>query len=743
MKRSKWLLVALCCTLLLSICTLFGCKKPQTDPVYTLQFPENLVENSLSATEDGLSFLLNAPDGRQLRFCAQNAQITEKKELIVHLGGALHHEDAIGKITEVSFTTVESSPKLHYALGYTFGADEIENVSGIYEIYRFGNLDKLDLSGLLPNYFTLKAQEGMVESIVSYPLEKITLTSFSITYSPGITGLKGLALDPDFTPAFLAGDPYDASMEAPTPPTSSKTADFALIAVPDAPAATALRKDSSIHGITNGYTTGALKDGEGNICDKSAPLPQGATLEVTFAGKTFDVPLTQKEFTGAQNFSQLVPSAYAKATGNLHALVIPIVWADQKDRATEENLHKLRCVLGRVADGNGTVTDDSQEGFYSLSSYFDIVSYGKLSVDSYITHWYFSEKSFAREKENVLSIDDANAILLDLMENYPDTPWQRFDGDGNGFLDAVIFVNTGGPEGMYQILSNAGAFNSSTYLPQDAAKGALTINTFTSISLGFLHENSTYSAQGRLKTNVLIHEFSHGLGLEDYYDKTFSGIDAVGRYDMQSQNVGDWNAYSKFAAGWITPTVVTEELFAGNASVELTLRSFPECGDCILIPAAGEAFDGSPFGEYILIDLYTDGGVNRYDSAKYGLDGVEGVRIYHVNARQVEKYLQNSDGTLSTIGLPARSNSYGYMAQHFGIYALELIQAGGENTFTAKNGRIVLNAEDLFTPGDCFTTEAYDAFFLSGKMDTGKPLGYQVEILAVEDGTASLRITKQ
>lgn len=744
MKRKYWLTVALCCTFLLLICTLFGCNKPAKEQLYTLSFPENFVKDSLFTTENGLSFLLSAPDGKQIRFYADNAEFAENGALTVHMGGALYHEDAIGKISEVTLTTVEASPKLHYSLGYTFGEEKVQNLQEIYQIPAFGKLDKLDTSGLLPNFISVKAQEGMVESIVSHPLQEFTVTAFSITYTPGITELKGLSLDPAITPTFLAGDPYDAGIEAPTPLSSSKTPDFALIAVPDAPAATAARKDSSVHGITEGFQVSALKDGKGTVCDKSKPLPENAVLEVTFVGKSYDVPLTQKEFTGAQNLSQLVPSVYAPATGKLRTLVVPIVWNDHKDLANEHTLEILRQSLGRVQNADGSVADYTASSDYSLSSYFDMASYGKLQVESYISDWYYHSYTFSAAKNMILAAEEANAIVQDIMARNPQTDWKQFDADHDGWLDAVVFINTGAPNGLYEIFSNSGAFHSAGYLPQKQEEGPA-VNAFTSISLGFLHRNITQSTQGALSARVLIHEFSHGLGVEDYYDKTASGIDAVGRYDMQSQNVGDWNVYSKFAAGWVEPTVISDALFANGNSVELTLRSFAKYGDCILIPAAGESFDGSPFGEYLLVDFYTNDGVHRYDSAKYGLNDAEGVRIYHVNAKQMEKYLQSSDGSLDAIGVPARSNSYGYMAQRFGIYAVELIQAGGVNTFTSgeRNSRMTLTADDLFQGGDCFTTEDYSAFFHQGKMDDGKALGYRIEIVSIEDGSATLRMIKQ
>lgn len=206
-----------------------------------------------------------------------------------------------------------------------------------------------------------------------------------------------------------------------------------------------------------------------------------------------------------------------------------------------------------------------------------------------------------------------------------------------------------------------------------------------------------------LNDNTLIHEYAHGFGLVDYYDVTGMGIDAVGGFDMQSQNAGDWNAYSKYAA-----------------------------------------FDG-PFGEYLILDLFTDGGANRFDAAKYGLSDAVGVRISHVNATMEKRVQIGTDGVEYPFGSVCRGNAY----NEDGRYLLEVVQAGGGNSFTdLDNLHANLQADDLFKAGDVFTAEAYDAFFKDGRMNDGSALGYSVEILKIEadaDGaySAQIRITRK
>lgn len=130
-------------------------------------------------------------------------------------------------------------------------------------------------------------------------------------------------------------------------------------------------------------------------------------------------------------------------------------------------------------------------------------------------------------------VDDqafTEAIYAWLMETYPDMDWSRFDADADGFFDAVFIVNAGESvdDGYNMGTYEYAMFVSPGYTGEGAGTQACpAIKNFVSMNLFF--------GNGR----TLIHEYAHGFGLVDYYDVRYSGIDAVGMFDMQSQNVGD------------------------------------------------------------------------------------------------------------------------------------------------------------------------------------------------------------
>ncbi len=718
------IIVLLCC--LCGLILLSGCnKKPQTPTSYTAAYPQDLVENSLSAEQDGtVSFLLQMPDGRQIRFRGESVQIGENQSITVMAGGSVYPVDMVGKITDIQVKTEEFQPKIWYTFGYTFGKTSVNDRSELFEIRKFGTVTQVDTSGLLPNYFALTGDAGMEDSVHWQPLQSYTVQSFTFTYENGSTALGQLTADSRHLPVMFAGDPYDASL----------LHEIALIVVPDAPMAS-LQEGFCIRDIRENFTVLGLLDENGVLLQDPQRLPNYASLQISLGDGTYAVPITQVSAT-AQTFHELNPLAFPAATGELEALVIPIVWSDHKAMATEETRGLLLNTLGQTKDEMGHVTETGEtDKFFSLSEYFRVASYGKLQITSYLAPWYFHTETYSKAKGEALSWEDASAIVADVIASNPQMDFSRFDKDGNGYLDSVIFITSGDGKGApYLRHSNAGAYHTRRYPTQSAAE--LTLGSFGCVCWDFLFVGNDRSIIHN--ANTLIHEFSHCLGVEDYYDTTHSGIDALGSFDMQCQNLGDWNPYSKLAAGWTAPTLLTAEDFATGESVTLTLPSFAKTGACLLLPPQ-EGIGQWPFGEYILVDFFTPQGVNEKDAAVFGLQDTCGVRIWHVNARY-----SGFDADGRTYGISTVGNSYGYMAQTFGMYTLELVQAGGDNTFTdPQNLRHSIKKADLFRTGDSFTTESYPEFFRHGKLDSGESLGYEITVLNITEEVAQIQITRQ
>lgn len=739
-------------------------KQNNIDPDFDLTWSDveswelvaNIDHASVSMQSDGsVYFEAAAPNGGVMRFTGHGVTL-EPGAIAFEPGGRIVALDAIGRICAIgatvtdpgsednwtsfigglSFregTSVQSDEELFFTPEFGSPASQSNDAASYHE----------SLMHYQPNYVAFGAME---DNPGAFTVSEILVYYDEATYN---TGLRKMVLNYEMYGSYLPGDRYDASKEVYD--SAEGIFDFYLALVPDLlneyerfdpdpmdnDLVTVLHRmltdiDDSL------FVIGDLKDAEGNVLDKeSARLPSGATLEITLGDYIVDMPLPMLERSqGAQTLHELTPYNNATAQGDVTALVVPVYWQDQPENATDEALDDLYAALGRVQDENGTETDYSakRKSALSLSEYYDIASYGKHRISSFVTDWYAAPYDFA-ERETYSQQSDTEFMdgLYDwVMDTYADMDWSRFDADADGLFDSVIVVNMGKPSGN--------VLQTGTY-----AYAQL-------ISIGYTNENAGTQSKPTIKNyagvnslflsdNTLAHEYAHGFGLIDYYDVTYSGIDAVGCFDLQSSSVGDWNAYSKYAVGWIEPTVISD--LKSGESVDVTIGSLAASGDAIVIPAADSEFDG-PFGEYMILDLFTDEGVNTSDAAQYDLDGVAGVRISHVNANMEHRVLTGSDGTQYPIGTIHYANTY----NADGIYMLEVIQAGGVNTFTdLDNLRTNLTADDLFKAGDVFRAEDYSAFLQDGRMDDGSDFGYTVEIVTIGQNSAGeysaqLRITR-
>lgn len=709
----------------------------------------NIHYDTLKTLEDGsIYFETSSPNGGTMRFVGTGVTVSEGS-ISFEPNGQITALDAIGRICSVAPTISEPGNNnfVRFTGGFTFtdavsvdSADELFYIWGLINKTTdvpLGTPLKCSLLNEQPNFISFASTANSTDT---FSISELTVYYDETTFN---TAIRLMALDYEFYGTYLEGEYYDSSKEVYD--SANGIYDFYLMLLPDVanerepfhpnPLTDMLVHRSIIDIDNNRYTIGDLKDANGNILDKkNDSLSVGCTLEVSLGNYTKDVlvPVIE-QYRGAQNLHELTPYNNASATGNFTSLVIPVVWQDEPENATEEVLQTLYNKLGKVVDTSGNVTDysDNLTDSFSLSKYYDISSYGKHTIQSFVTDWYQAPYSFSEMKDlSVTGGSFMEEISTWVFNTYPDMDYSKFDSDADGFFDSVIIMNVGTVGDSYAMASYSHAVHVSTGYTGETAgtQDKPVIKNFVSINQSFLTDNA------------LIHEYAHGFGLVDYYDVTYSGIDAVGSYDMQSGSYGDWNAYSKYSVGWIEPKIVSQ--LASGESTEITISSFAKTGDAIVIPAAGCECDG-PFNEYILIDLFTSDGVNQYDAKTFGINDTVGVRIYHVNSKMEKRVITGENNIEYPIGTIHFSNAYNPK----GNYLLELIQAGGSNTFTTQNSRSGINASDFFEAGDVFSTEKYSKFFTNGLMDDGSEFGYKVEIISIDKNadtpTATIRITAE
>ncbi len=587
---------------------------------------------------------------------------------------------------------------------------------------------------VLPNYARISVSADSIAKV----------KNFTVYYTGERTGVRDFYLNPEFYPYFVLGEKYNAKYEQFNP--DEDIWYFYVNAKIDSPYIEDYEIGDDIYAIPN-ITPGNLHRADGSIKSKTDYIEEGDYLDFTYEGKTFLLDTVVAPLSKANNYHETMNYATMEATGDLRVCVLPVLFADQE--WTEADEAELKAALGRVVEADGTVREYAPfSGEESLSSYFDKASYGQFHIDSFIAKPYEFKKDYGEDytfdiyRDAVFSDYKLMYIADWLNEQYEDL--SAFDKDGNGLFDALYIVNPGDMKGYnsYKSISFAGAHEYREYEGMQLVRynGSLGVNYVIYCPLGFLHDGNIRGVDD-YDTGTFIHEFSHAIGVQDYYDTNYKGISALGGFDMQDDNNGDWNAYSKYAAGWVKPVIVLPSQIEEKGSVEITIDAYATSGDCIIIPTKQSENSGMaemPFSEYILIDLFTDEGLYEKDAAKYGLKNTSGVRMYHVDARYIERkgiYL----GEPYTFSESHYNNSYNKNNK----YLITLIQAGGNAKLINTNNKdMTIKKDDLFVAGSSFSVNRYKDYFSDNKMNDGSTFPYSVFVESIENDKAVIQISK-
>ena len=437
-----------------------------------------------------------------------------------------------------------------------------------------------------------------------------------------------------------------------------------------------------------------------------------------------------KKRAATQTYSSINPGYNLPSKGNQKVLVLPIYFSDDSAKATEDNRQFIEY---------GFFGSNEDCLWRSFTSYMEEASYDQLHYSGYVSNWW----NCGYTKQQILDDSDATIvrrIVAEALGHFKDThssfDWSGYDNNNDGYVDQISIIYSSD----YVVdesgkTTNLWGFRWSTEF-EDGKSGKQPL-AFTWFSLKFMKDYRMYGGvpEGGNNTRIIIHEHSHMLGLSDYYDTSYAGkVDYVGSYDMQSNNVLDWNAFSKFAVGWTEPYYLDETIMKSQKTATITIGASALTGESIVVK--GSSWIGSPFDEYLMIELLnTRAGNNAYDGlhSASGL-GLGGIRIYHVDARL------RSDG---------RSTKYGNSYRPNNPHLLQLIQRGNMDTFGDINGRDNCTESDLFKTGYTFTIGEHEgfadygpSFFInSNKFNDGSLMKYGIRFDKVTTNSATITFT--
>lgn len=370
-----------------------------------------------------------------------------------------------------------------------------------------------------------------------------------------------------------------------------------------------------------------------------------------------------------------------KSTGSQKILVVPIDFTDEL--YTDDQVTKI----GK-AFGFGNDHSNADVSWETLSSYYYKASYGKLDLQGTIAPTYHSPLTVAAAEALKADTVITDETLKAEYGSYWNMGWYMADKVVEWVKSQGIDVNDydldqdGYIDGIWMIYSHAysahpwWAFTHRDYLNSNKGKvGTAVPFDFCWASYHFIDNklsttDKVYYDDGKnIDAHTLVHETGHLMGLNDYYDTDGGTSPAMGMA-MQDLNVGDQDPYSKMCFNWIAPRVMDTK----SDYFETSLQPFESTGDALLIhtdstaatPTASnsncdeagmtEAWNGTPFDEYLLMIYYTPTGLNELDSkgypewvnrsATYGHGGIfdkPGIMVWHVDSRLIMTTADHKD----------------------------------------------------------------------------------------------------
>lgn len=444
------------------------------------------------------------------------------------------------------------------------------------------------------------------------------------------------------------------------------------------------------------------------------------------------------------------------STGKVPLLVIPIIIPGYDSWVSLENWNLIyKAFFGKSEDLH----------FESLHSYYYQASFGKLDFTGTVTDFFDPStvsSDFALESDYMKSTTDFTA-LSNLAVNWAketyDLNLQDYDANNDGAIDGLHLIY------LRESTSGTNFWPSTSTTTNVGTEEEPVVNMYTISGLKDLQKTLTDGSAGAnsdLDAHTIIHETGHLLGLSDYY--SYSGqyvdgapYDALGNFDMMDKNIGDHNSNSKMLLGWTKPYVVY-----GSSEIEIPVSTFENA--CIVIPYDNKTFTTTTkesgdievafnmFDEYLVLEFYTDYGLNSQDYDYYNAKHIEGkgVRLYHVDSRLGYATNQGDDSYLFTLfdnpddvlthtennllkvinnsEAGSRAEQYYSLSSEANYWdEIRLISQDKRKLNGSTSGSA--NSESLFTTGDTFTLDDYSAQFNDGALNSKKTLSASIEIL--------------
>lgn len=294
------------------------------------------------------------------------------------------------------------------------------------------------------------------------------------------------------------------------------------------------------------------------------------------------------------------PTAYSPSIGDHKSITILAEFSDIAHSAYGKTYYD------DILNFNGTSRVSARTFFYENSL-------GNYTITTTVTNWVTLPNTQAYYDSNTGRLASDAAKEADSQVDF-----SQFDEDGNGYVDNLMIIHSGGDQAAgctpNCIWSHSSGWGAAVYLD-----GKWVGRDYATVA-DFGH------ARGD-NVGVWIHEFGHlALNLPDLYD-TCGSNEGLSLYEMMA--AGSWyyshfSAWSKEYLGWIDPYVPVFNLDP------YAIYPATDVGRYNAVKVTTNYTN-----EYFLLEMRLGSGSNRYDSAI----PYSGLIIYHVDSNTVNAYL--------------------------------------------------------------------------------------------------------
>lgn len=302
----------------------------------------------------------------------------------------------------------------------------------------------------------------------------------------------------------------------------------------------------------------------------------------------------------------------ALTQGEIRGLIILVQFSDVKFKSSTPQEDYDRYMNEEGYHENGMRWSVRDYFIYNSSGafrpYFDVAAPVTLSNTR---DFYGSMQMRLSDGSYVDYPDSALVEAVKVIKNRGDVDFRKYDNNSDGMVDFVYMIYAGVGEADTDV--------SGAIWPQSFWTDPVWISNRLYVSRSACsNEISGTAYKSNRNTNTLagigtfVHEFSHVLGLPDFYDTGVNGANNLKTpYVWDLMDMGEYNAYpgsslpgtapahlnafERYSIGWLTPRLLEK------ANGEITIQGI-EKNDAVLVPTSNPK-------EYFLLDYRT-----KYDT---------------------------------------------------------------------------------------------------------------------------------